>query len=153
MWLECLIDVWHVMTIHTNPQATNALIKGNLDKWPLGYLPYPGHCLLGHLSPGHLHSDIFTRTFSPGHNTWTSITWHLYPDICHRTSVYLDIYTKTSLRGHLYLDICWGNIYPDNICPYWQHLSYHWRDFDQTLWTQFFGGLNLCRLHFFDQLL
>ena len=37
---------------------------------------------------------------------------------------------------------CDGNICPGNICPWQEYLSYYWPNFDQTFWTQFFGGLN-----------
>ena len=41
-------------------------------------------------------------------------------------------------------DICPGNISPGDICTYQQYLSSYWPNFDQTFWTQFFGGLNFC---------
>ena len=37
-----------------------------------------------------------------------------------------------------------GMICPGDICPYQQYLSCYWYDFDQTFWTQFFGGHKCC---------
>ena len=58
---------------------------------------------------------------------------------------------QSSTDANCYDDICPGNIYHGNICPYQQYLSYYWTDFDQTLWTQFFGCLYFYRPHFFNQ--